>query len=78
MKPEFWWGSIAALAVVDIWAAHVKREGTLSQAGRELFRTNTRAGKIAWILGWGGLSLWFVPHICNWPKDIENIIDEIS
>lgn len=78
MNKSFWYGSIAALAVIDLWCGQVKREGTLSQASRELFRTNTPAGKAAWIIAWGGFTAWLVPHISNWPENIEHIIDEIS
>jgi len=78
MSKQFWLGSIAALGVLDWWCGNVKREGTLSQAGREVFRTNTPAGKAAWVTFWAGLSAWLIPHILNWPENIEKIIDEIS
>lgn len=75
MKKEYWFGAIGTLAVIDIYAAHVKHDGTLSQAGRWLFRTHTKRGKIAWCIAWAGLSAWLVPHISNVP---ERIVDAIS
>lgn len=74
MKKEYWYGAILGLAVIDVYAAHVKHDGTLSQAGRTLFRTDTRAGKVVWAASWTALSAWLVPHIWNIPKDIVDTI----
>lgn len=70
MNRTAWFGGIAALVVIDIWAAHVKHDGTLSQAARETFRTDTSLGKAAWAAGWSGLSIWLVPHVWKWPNKI--------
>ena len=75
MDKKYWFGAIGALAVIDIYAAHVKHDGTLSQAGRWLFRTHTRRGKVAWCVGWVALSAWLMPHIANVP---DKIVDAIS
>ena len=75
MKKHYWIGAISALGLLDWWCANVKHEGTLSQAGREIFRTDTAVGKGIWVTCWLALSAWMIPHIWNWPKQI---IDEIS
>lgn len=68
MDKKYWIASIATLGAIDVWAAYVKKDGTLSQAGREVFRTDTRTGRLVWAFGWGALTAWLVPHI--W-KNIE-------
>jgi hypothetical protein len=75
MDKEYWYATLGALAAIDIYAAHVKHDGTLSQAGRYLFKTHTKRGKIAWCVAWAGLSAWLVPHISHVP---ERIADAIS
>lgn len=75
MDKKIWIGLIGGMAVADLWCAKVKRSGTLSQAGREVFRTDTKTGRIAWVVSWGALSAWLLPHIWNVP---EEIIDKIS
>lgn len=75
MRREYWFASIAALGVLDWWCANVRHEGTLSQAGRETFRTDTVVGRAVWVIAWTALSAWLIPHIWRWPKQI---IDEIS
>lgn len=74
MKKEYWFGAIGTLAAIDIYAAHVKHDGTLSQAGRWLFKTHTKHGKVAWFVAWAGLSTWLVPHIANVPEKIADAI----
>lgn len=69
MNEKVWFASIATLGAVDVYAAYVKRDGTLSQASRELFRTNTTTGKVVWVSFWGCLTCWIIPHILNWPED---------
>lgn len=78
MNKKFWIGVFAVPAAADLYAAFVKHEGTLSQFGRETFRTDTAAGKAAWIASWAALSAWLIPHVCKWPQDIKDIVDEIS
>lgn len=78
MHKKYWIGAIAGLGILDWYCANVKHEGTLSQAGRETFRTNTAAGKIAWIVFWVSLSSWLVPHVIKWPEQVMEIVDEIS
>lgn len=74
MSKKFWVGSIAALGVLDWYCAYVKHEGTLSQAGREIFRTDTTAGKVVWVASWSGLTVWILPHIWNIPEKIAEVI----
>lgn len=69
MSNKGWISSIVALGALDWYAAYVKGDGTLSQCGREIFKTNTTAGKVAWVTAWGGLTYWIIPHIINWPED---------
>lgn len=76
MKRSMWIASIVTLGVIDVWAAHVKHEGTLSEAGRKTFRTDTRAGKVVWVCSWSALTVWFVPHILKQPVEtVLNIIE---
>ncbi len=75
MSRNKWFGLLIGLGIFDFYCAKVKGEGTLSQAGREMFQTNTRTGKVVWILSWTALSAWMYPHIIKWPK---KIMDEIS
>lgn len=42
---------------------HSKSEATLSQATRQVFRTDTTYGKLAFILAWSSLTCWWVPHV---------------
>lgn len=62
MDEKFWIGSIAALGVIDYWAARTDRN-TLSCTARRIFKTGTVAGKATWVVGWVGLSAWLIPHI---------------
>jgi len=60
------WG--AAFAVTETLALVNKRSNdTLSENTRLLFRTSsTRAGRIAFGVGWVGFSAWFLGHILQW------------
>lgn len=69
MDKKIWAGAFVVLGIIDVYAAHVKHDGTLSQAGREVFRTNTPVGKAVWVTGWTGLSAFIIPHIWKWPPD---------
>lgn len=75
MSKNKWIGVLAILGIFDLYVAKAKGQGTLSQAGRETFRTDTRTGKVVWVLSWTALSVWMYPHILRWPK---KIMDEIS
>ena len=72
---KFWIGSIVGLGIIDWYRANIKHSGTLSQCGRETFRTDTTLGKAAWVTAWAVLTSWLIPHIWKWPKEL---IDEIS
>lgn len=58
-------GWIALLGVATVVELlHVRRpECTLSAATRALCRTDTRAGRMVFLAGWGALSTWFSLHI---------------
>lgn len=73
MSGKLWIGSIIALGVLDFWAARTDRN-TLSCTARRIFRTNTVAGKAAWVVGWTGLSVWLIPHII---KNTEDAVEEL-
>lgn len=60
----FWASAITALGLFDYWAAKNTIKGdSLSECTRAAFCTHTNAGRIAFVLAWGGLTAWFVPHI---------------
>lgn len=77
MNKTGWIASIATLGALDYYFAHIKKHGTLSDAGRDLFRTDTRVGKIAWVTGWTGLSVWLVPHILKTPEKIVEMLEDL-
>lgn len=64
-RPEvFWVASIGSLAAFDYWASKNAVTGdSLSECTRALLRTNTRPGRVAFVLAWGALTAWLVPHI---------------
>lgn len=70
MSRSKWFTIIAALGVFDWYASEIKQEGTLSQATRETFRTDTKIGKVLWYGAWAGLTVWILPHIGNIPEEI--------
>jgi hypothetical protein len=76
MRPRHWAAYIAAGVAIDIYAAYVRHDGTLSHAIRETFRTNTPAGRATFLALLGAGVVWFGPHICIWPAD--RLIKEIS
>lgn len=58
----------AALALEAEALKHSKHDATFSQATRQVFRTETKYGKIAFIVVWTWLYFWFLDHImkgCN-------------
>lgn len=65
-----WGGALGALAVFDYWCAKNAVEGdSLSEVARAALRTHTRAGQVAFVLGWAALTAWLVPHICRTIKE---------
>lgn len=81
MDKKYWIAALAALGIIDYYAAFHKGGGTLSQAFREVFRTDTTLGKALWICFCIAFIRWFVPHILNWPEVreslefLDNVID---
>lgn len=69
MRPRHWAAYIATGVVIDVYAAYVRHDGTLSHAIRETFRTNTPRGRAAFLATLGVGVLAFAPHICIWPAD---------
>lgn len=64
--PWAWVGLWLVGLGVESWALKNKRrELTLSHATRRVMRTDTIAGRVAFIGGWCLLTKWFVPHIVN-------------
>lgn len=61
---NIWLGIAAALTVLDIWAARNQLQGdSLSECTRELFRTDTPAGRAALVGAWAALTAWLIPHL---------------
>lgn len=66
---RFWVGSIGILGLIDLWADRNDIEGdTFSEFNRNLFGTDTTAGKVRFCAAWGLLTVWFVPHIIRGAK----------
>lgn len=66
-KPSVFWGSVlVGFGLFDWWAhRHVPR-WTLSWTGRRWYRMEEHAvGEYALLGTWGGLTLWFLPHMIN-------------
>lgn len=49
------------------------REHTLSHVTRSLCRTETRLGRMAFVGGWVGFSLWWVRHVVLSPHNNEGV-----
>lgn len=62
-----WGASIGTLIVLDVYTNSRHDESTLSSQLRRLYRTNTPAGRAAFIGSWAALTTWFIPHICRHP-----------
>ncbi|MFD8233984.1 hypothetical protein ACFV20_19150 [Streptomyces sp. NPDC059696] len=59
-----WGGLILAGAAFEVYALRNAREGdTLSESTRRWFRVHTKAGKVLFVVGWVGFSVWFLDHI---------------
>lgn len=68
-RPAAFWVSVfATLGLVDLWLDSKHNGSTLSEVGRELFHTNTRTGRIAFVSAWVALSAWLIPHILRGPR----------
>ena len=76
-RPEvFWAATITSLAVFDYWAAKNATTGdSLSECARAAFRTHTTPGRIGFVLAWGGLTAWLVPHIL---RAVDNNLAELG
>lgn len=62
----FWLGTLAALGLFDYWCAKNATDGdSLSEVAREVFRTETPAGRAALIGFWAALTAWLLPHLCR-------------
>lgn len=60
----FWFGTLGALGLFDFWCARNATVGdSLSECTRAALRTHTWPGRVAFVLAWGGLTAWIVPHI---------------
>lgn len=69
MTRRVWAGGIGSLVALDLYAAYVRHDGTLSHTVRETLRTNTAEGRVLLCLGWATLTAWLLPHLCVWPED---------
>ena len=68
-KLLFWLGLISVGTAYELWAISTKHDDlTLSAFTRDVFQTDTTAGRIAFTLAWGGFAAWFVHHILNGGK----------
>jgi hypothetical protein len=62
----FWTGLACVGTAYELWAVRSHHDAhTLSVYTRVLFRTDTKPGRVAFTLAWGGLATWFAHHILN-------------
>jgi hypothetical protein len=67
---KFWVATFAGLGIFDLWLAKNATDGdSLSEVAREVFRTETPAGRAALIGFWGALSAWLIPHLLRRVKE---------
>lgn len=60
----FWAGLATAGVLYEVSAIRGERwHQTLSDATRDLFHADTKAGRAVFTFAWGGLALWFHHHI---------------
>lgn len=60
----FWGGAVfGGLGYLDYWLSRNHPEYTLSETGRTWFNCQHPVGEAAFLLFWGRLTLWFIPHI---------------
>jgi hypothetical protein len=74
MNKWCWISSIITLGILDVYADRRKKV-TLSQTARELFRTNTKPGKVMWVVSWLGLTTWLIPHI--WKNEVKQLVEDV-
>lgn len=79
MTPRQWEAIIGGLVAGNLLISFGPRKvepetrGTCSHAIRTLFRTNTKAGRVALRTFWAGFSVWALPHWCNQPSLLARI-----
>lgn len=62
----FWVTTLAGLGVFDLWLAKNATDGdSLSEVTRELFRTETPAGRATLVGAWAMLTAWLIPHLLH-------------
>lgn len=67
----FWLTVLAGLGLFDLWCAKNATDGdSLSEVAREVFRTETPAGRAALIGFWAALSAWLIPHLCRTAREV--------
>lgn len=59
----FWGGLLGAAVAYEVQAIRTDPSHTLSDVTRTTFRTDTRAGRLAFTFAWGGLTAWYAHHI---------------
>lgn len=66
----FWGGLLFVGTAYELRALRTKQEErTLSDVTRDVFRVDTRAGRIAFTLAWGGFTAWYAHHILSHVKE---------
>jgi len=66
VSPRLWgWVGLLTVAVAyEVWGILDPHSGdTLSELTADMFKTNTRAGAVAFALAWVLFSAWFLAHI---------------
>lgn len=69
MTPRGWAIVLGIPAAIDVYAAYVRHDGTLSHTIRELLDTDTTAGRLRLLGLWAGASALLLPHLMIWPAD---------
>lgn len=68
-----WVSTLGTLVAFDYWCATNDTVGdSLSEVARATLRTHTLAGGVAFVVGWGALTAWLVPHIL---RNIDNLAE---
>ena len=63
------WGMVvAAGTALECYALLTDHELTLSRTTRALFHTDTRTGRLAYLLGYAAFSAWWIPHVFSEPE----------
>lgn len=70
MKRVMFWASLLAVgAAYELWAVGTNHDDlTLTAFTRDVFQTDTTAGRAVFTLAWGGLAAWFAHHILSGGK----------